>query len=323
MPSGCVETGAVQVYRLLFQPPPMANRQGQPPPMANRGLVRVHPDAGDGDDTSSVSKMRTCLSFETLDGSRSGTREKRSMCSPSAASLRRKHSRKGAKWRKDTADFDAHVRRVRHQLAEQRRDKRWVIENTSSVWMSSWDMVTSTALVYTATLTPFEVGFVPGSDGPAWNNPWFWANRTLDVIFLIDMILQFFLAFERADATGGTSQVSTHKEVVKHYLTTWFGLDFITLALPLSLDLSALGGDQSSDQSGKDPEPGKLLRVLRVLRLVKLMRLLRASRVVERWRSRVAISRSTTVIVNSLVMLTVASHWYVVPKLCCLMHRCT
>ena len=56
-----------------------------------------------------------------------------------------------------------------------------------SAALSSWDFVTTAALLYTATITPFELGFL---QAPDYVDAWFIINRVLDTIFIIDMALQ-------------------------------------------------------------------------------------------------------------------------------------
>ena len=58
----------------------------------------------------------------------------------------------------------------------------------SSTVLHSWDALLGFALVYTATVTIFEVAFL--TDAPF--NALFWLNRVLDVIFITDMIANFF-----------------------------------------------------------------------------------------------------------------------------------
>ena len=61
--------------------------------------------------------------------------------------------------------------------------------------------------------------------------------------------------------------------------------------------------------AGEAP-PLDALRVLRVLRLIKLVRLLKASRVVERWKSKLALSHGTQTLLMCLFGLAIAAHWY-------------
>ena len=54
----------------------------------------------------------------------------------------------------------------------------------------------------------------------------------------------------------------------------------------------------------------QILRTLRVLRLIKLIRLVRASRVFERWKSKITISYSSSVVLQCIFTLVIGSHWY-------------
>ena len=87
-------------------------------------------------------------------------------------------------------------------------------------------------------LTPFETGFTEGEIGwRCWTDPWFVINRVLDVIFLFDMILQFFVAYQTGNAYGGWTWVEDHNKIMRHYLCSWFVIDATTVFLPLSFDL--------------------------------------------------------------------------------------
>ena len=77
-------------------------------------------------------------------------------------------------------------------------------------------MVTTTALIYTALLTPFEVGFLSASTTV---DVWFVINRLLDVIFILDMALQFCVVYEQARDRSETEDarfVSERRLIVKH-----------------------------------------------------------------------------------------------------------
>jgi hypothetical protein len=58
--------------------------------------------------------------------------------------------------------------------------------------MPNWDVVTSIALIFTAIMTPVEVGFM---DIPAdrWADGLFITNRCVDIIFILDVLMQFFI----------------------------------------------------------------------------------------------------------------------------------
>ena len=69
----------------------------------------------------------------------------------------------------------------------------WYILNPNGGHMASWDILTSVALIFTAIVTPFEVGFMPAPETA--REPLFIINRIVDVIFSLDMCFQFFLAY--------------------------------------------------------------------------------------------------------------------------------
>ena len=58
----------------------------------------------------------------------------------------------------------------------------WIIDPRTSKGMQYWEVVTSTALIFTALLTPYEVAFVPPAREVV--EPWFIVNRIVDGIFL-------------------------------------------------------------------------------------------------------------------------------------------
>ena len=69
-------------------------------------------------------------------------------------------------------------------LADKGKGTRYVLHPEKNKYLGKWDMVASFALLYTATLTPFETGFTEGEIGwRCWTDPWFVINRVLDVIF--------------------------------------------------------------------------------------------------------------------------------------------
>ena len=75
---------------------------------------------------------------------------------------------------------------------------RCVLDPRTNQWVAWWDLVTTLALLFTALVTPVEVAFLqaPNNWAERLASPLFWTNRCIDVIFIADMILQFFLAYK-------------------------------------------------------------------------------------------------------------------------------
>ena len=133
------------------------------------------------------------------------------------------------------AHSHADVILMKQRLAQVEQDKGprklcdgpLLVDPRTSKWLTSWDMVTALALLYTAFVTPFEVSFLVDSSLGR-----FVANRVIDVIFSADICLQFFLAYPaKVTFTGrGASWITDHDQIVRHYLFGWFLLDaFSTL----------------------------------------------------------------------------------------------
>lgn len=161
---------------------------------------------------------------------------------------------------------------------------------TKHFWV--WDLITTTALLYTATLSPFEASFLPPKLGSmAYSDPWFAVNRALDVIFFLDMILNFFLAYENVDVQGGVLWVTDRRLIVRHYILSWFPLDAATIIIPCGFDLYLASGFDEDATGAGFAEDASALRVLRVIRLAKLVRLVRASRQFKRWKSLIVVRR--------------------------------
>ena len=161
----------------------------------------------------------------------------------------------------------------------------WYIVRPMSRFMSVWDALTSLALLFTAAITPFEVAFLEGAESTT--DGLFIANRMLDCIFSLDMVLQFFLMYRvGSDEGGGTQYEYRQRYIAAHYVKTWFFLDLGSI-LPSLFDILPWIPD-----SGMSPDSStsnlRVLRVIRTTRLLKLVRLVRSSRLFQRLQVRLA-----------------------------------
>ena len=55
-------------------------------------------------------------------------------------------------------------------------------------------------------------------------------NRFVDIIFVFDIILQFFVAYMTVRDAGRVYEFN-HRKIVRHYLRTWFVPDLFTTCL--------------------------------------------------------------------------------------------
>lgn len=163
--------------------------------------------------------------------------------------------------------------------------------NPRSRSMKIWDFVLVSALTFTTFVTPFEVAF---SEGVA--VPRFVLNRIVDVVFVVDVCLAFFMPY-RASADLGGGWVYDQRKIARHYMRTFFVPDVLT-CIPFDTIVDALT-NSDSDQ----------LRLLRMVRILKLARILRASRIVARWQDQVAVSYAVSSLVRFLIGVCVLAHW--------------
>ena len=116
----------------------------------------------------------------------------------------------------------------REQNPALRIKSKWLIDPRVSTFMGPWDLTTMLALVFTALFTPYEVAFM----GPptSFTDRVFVVNRAVDVIFIIDGILQFFLMSSVSDKYGDR-WITNQRVLVKNYLTGWFVIDAFSVGV--------------------------------------------------------------------------------------------
>ena len=179
---------------------------------------------------------------------------------------------------------------VRRQLRSMQR--RTIKPNGR--FLRIWDRMMVLTLIWVATLTPFEVSFVP-SHTPNWTL--FVINRMVDCLFLVDIVLSFCIPFRKSPKEGGR-WVYSSRAIARNYLKSWFLLDAIT-AVPVDVIVLALELDPSS----------LLAKAGRALRLLKLARLVRLGRIVKRWLARSTIDLSVLELLKFVLMTVLMAHW--------------
>ena len=90
---------------------------------------------------------------------------------------------------------------------------------------------------------------------------WSVVNHSIDILFLIDIMVNFNLATYNEDM----DVVEDRVELAKNYLTGWFAIDLIAI-IPFDL-LTDSGGE-----SNRLVRMARLGRIYRILKLVKLVR---------------------------------------------------
>jgi len=179
--------------------------------------------------------------------------------------------------------------------AKYRRKSKWVL-NPRSKFFRTWDMNTAVLLVYTAVVTPFEVGFLTTKlDGL------FYFNRLVDLCFFMDLCFNLCMPFQE-NLAGSTVEVVDIRRIAARYMFRppyWFFIDLISI---LPFDILTVTGDGATENL-------KVVRVIRLLRLAKLARILRAGRMFQRLESSIPVNYSVVSLCKFVVVTMFLAHW--------------
>ena len=157
-------------------------------------------------------------------------------------------------------------------MCSQARQKRWVVPDTSSLYLSviireqsrfrlCWDAVILALALLSCVLIPYQLAFVHSTSGV--HNGLMFA---ISLVFIADIGLNFFTTYRRAG-----SEVKDPGEIRAHYLKGHFAIDLLANA-PLGM-LFWLAGD---------PQVAGFSIVLWV-RLLALLRMVRFFVILRRW----------------------------------------
>eukprot|EP00325_Prymnesiales_sp_UTEX-LB-985_P016985 CAMPEP_0174756766 /NCGR_PEP_ID=MMETSP1094-20130205/106921_1 /TAXON_ID=156173 /ORGANISM="Chrysochromulina brevifilum, Strain UTEX LB 985" /LENGTH=792 /DNA_ID=CAMNT_0015962677 /DNA_START=21 /DNA_END=2399 /DNA_ORIENTATION=- len=208
------------------------------------------------------------------------------------------------------ASFVRDYYHIKEMLRIRARERQGVFTPGESKFLNRWDMLSAAMLMYTALVTPFTVVFSPPATSAS--ELLFVVDRIVDMFYVFDLALQFFIAAPIQSETKTTLSPSAigiiwsynRADIAKHYLKTWFTFDVLTIApsifdiLPLVIDLA---GDLSSLE---------LLRVFRILRFIKILRFVRSARVFQRVKARIPVSYGTQIVSGAIFKLVIAAHWF-------------
>jgi len=163
-----------------------------------------------------------------------------------------------------------------------------------------WDLTIIFMILYTAIVVPLRLSWTLPETVGVWT-----LDRLLDLVFMIDILINFNTAFER-----GTELVLDRRSILIHYLKTWFALDFIA-SFPFDFFISLLNG--GSVLSYKDEQQNTSLsllpRLVRLFKLSRLFRLARLQRILRRVQLQLGIRNSTNKILKFSGAAILCAHW--------------
>ena len=194
-----------------------------------------------------------------------------------------------------------------------------MIDPVNAEWTAYWDLMMMLLLTIVLFLTPYEVAFLPPSVGVL-----FFINRFLDLIFICDLVIQFFLAYQNGPEKGST-WVKSLPMIRKRYLKGWFAVDFLSV-LPF-WTFGMVINSQNDDGAGADESGGsgaesllRVVRAVRLLRLIKLGKVLGMSRILKRYESHMDVTYALLSLMKMLFLIVAWSHlqacvWGMIPTL--------
>ena len=133
-----------------------------------------------------------------------------------------------------------------------------------------WDIFVIFILISSIILTPIDLGF---PDIRNENDILNYFMYLIDIIFLFDLIMNFFSAFEDDQMI----LIDDRKKILKSYFQGWFLIDFCSI-FPIDIILSNAFPDSSqSNQNGYN----KLIRITRIGKVYKLVRIVKLKKLIE------------------------------------------
>ena len=151
---------------------------------------------------------------------------------------------------------------------------QWYIIMPNSKFKTLWNLIIILLLGYTSTVVPFQVAFV---DTDSFATIIF--NYTVDILFGIDIIINFFSAYELANAKNEVKL----KTIAINYLTTWFTFDLIA-TFPTQVFTSHLeGGDSGANKLVRLARLPRLYRLARLMRIFKILKMFKYNKKFNEW----------------------------------------
>lgn len=178
-------------------------------------------------------------------------------------------------------------------LAE--KNKKGCLIMPTTKFMKNWDILMITLLMFTAVVTPFEVGFLQVH----WTEPLFWVNRLVDFGFICDMCINFFLAYF-SDEEG--KYITDLNRIQRKYMCSWFPIDLVSV---LPFDVLSF----TMPAGGENMKQLKILRIVRLLRLIKLLRILKSAKVLKRIQNMMGLTFTTVAMIKFLASIVSCLHW--------------
>ena len=192
------------------------------------------------------------------------------------------------------------VAREKYQnwVSKEKEAMRQIFHPNYSPFLVKWDNAVACFLIFTATVTPFEVSFLQSSIDAL-----FVVNRIADLVFMFDIWVQTRLAyFDHSTRTW----VIERKDIINHYARGWMTIDIVST---IPYDLFDFFLPAPADGAESSAANLKILRVLKILKLFKLLRMIKGAKVFTRLQQKYDISNSSAALMQYFVGMFLLIHW--------------
>jgi hypothetical protein len=181
-------------------------------------------------------------------------------------------------------------------------------------WMGrlAWDFGVIALVLVDAMVLPFGIAFKHGKDPDAFDIAWLWITT---IFFVTDIICNFFTGYvagpKEKDVPPG-KLVTKKIKIARHYLRSWFPIDFVS-----TIPWSVLADTVSSgdDGGGGGAQMAKLTKVVKFVRFLRLIRMLRLAKLGVIW-DRIEAKMGSIILlqiitfVRLLFVVVAICHWH-------------
>uniref|UniRef100_A0A8C6UHN0 Potassium voltage-gated channel, subfamily H (eag-related), member 1a n=1 Tax=Neogobius melanostomus TaxID=47308 RepID=A0A8C6UHN0_9GOBI len=165
------------------------------------------------------------------------------------------------------------------------------------LFKTTWDWVILILTFYTAIMVPYNVSFKTKQN----NVTWLVVDSIVDVIFLVDIVLNFHTTF-----VGPAGEVISDPKLIRmNYLKTWFVIDLLS-CLPYDVINAFENVDEVSNNYSNNNNSNALgiSSLFSSLKVVRLLRLGRVARKLDHY-----IEYGAAVLVLLVCVFGLAAHW--------------
>ncbi|KAI5106063.1 potassium/sodium hyperpolarization-activated cyclic nucleotide-gated channel 3 [Silurus meridionalis] len=181
----------------------------------------------------------------------------------------------------------------------------WIIHPYSD-FRFYWDLLMLLLMMGNLIILPVGITFFKDENTP----PWIIFNVVSDTLFLVDLVLNFRTGIMKEDST---EIMLDPKAIRRHYLRSWFVVDFIS---SIPVDYIFLMVDLEERLDSEVYRTARALRIVRFTKILSLLRLLRLSRLIryihqweEIFHMTYDLASAMVRIVNLIGMMLLLCHW--------------